>query len=85
MGEAVKNYLHDVFVKNWQTTSVGLTTLITTVTQFVWAWTHPLAGQPAAMPNPESYLASFLAALFLIFKANDSAAVKALPEVPKAP
>ncbi len=67
----VKGYWRSVFITNWQTTSVGLTTVIATIVNYAWAWTHPAPGAVASMPDPQDYIAPFVAALFLIFRAID--------------
>lgn len=62
----VKAYWKSIFVDNWQTTSVGLTTMIATAINYAWLW-H----KAHEMPSPEGYVAPFVAALFLVFRATD--------------
>lgn len=68
----IKAYWRGIFVDNWQTTSVGLTTVISTAINYAYAWTHPPPGMPPGMPNPDGYVVPFLGGLFLIFRAIDS-------------
>lgn len=67
----IKGYWRSIFVTNWQTTSMGLTTIIATAINYIYAWTHPAPGVATGMPDPQAYIAPFVAALFLVFRAID--------------